>query len=890
MIDNLFKCLARITTKKPVTILLITGIITVIMLILASHLNLELSWVALAPKGDPSQFEYKKILNNYPSASKIYITIRDKKGNPEEAARVAAERLKKLGKYVDNVEYKANIEYMLNNGMLLYKIKDQENITSILKDPNFTGFLKNLNDLYDRKYRENSNNIEDDKDDLARSFWGLKEFLQIYDQSLQNGITNKAYDRGINQLLIGDPYIRSIGGNTLLMTVQPTFGVMDYQNLKPGVNAIENEIKSIEKEYPNYQYGLTGMHVISRDELVTSFRDSNIAMTIGFVLIIIILIIAFKMWLSPLLSIIPLIVGIIWDMGFTTIIIGRLNIMTVFTAAMLIGLGIDFSVHILSGYTEARSNNKSAYQAIYYSLQKTGPGILTGALTTSAAFFALTISSLGLLVELGITMGIGILTIMLAVFFILPSILYLWVNKQGKTKTVKHGSFKIIGRSAVFFNRWKYPVMILILLISILMGWYGEKTNVYLNLKKIEPHGLDSIKVMDDISDKYDMSNDAVMYTTNNLLDTYNLAEELDDKPQVDTVSTITDYLPPESIQKKRLKELRKTGINAFIDNPPVYHNIDKGELLKQFERLNDNMIEMGQLSFMAGIDEIVTVTDQITGTPDQAGILPAIINRLKEEGYKHEYLSDSAALFYRLFSEKSKIMKVSSLLTIVDLPEDIRNRFLNKKGDSFLTSVYAKGNLWDNIQKPYGKNFIYMLRDKVPQITGSPIFLRILYDTLYSEVPEALLLVGITVLILLLFHFKSIKLALITILPLIVAMIVTVGAVHLLKTELDIFSVLAFPLIIGIGIDYGVHFVHHLKIRGEGLEESFSSVGRAVFLTTITTMASFGTLMIAKYRGIFRMGVTMFIGVALCFIFVILLIPIFTENKQENREEKNKF
>ncbi|WP_125990382.1 hypothetical protein [Halocella sp. SP3-1] len=66
------------------------------------------------------------------------------------------------------------------------------------------------------------------------------------------------------------------------------------------------------------------------------------------------------------------------------------------------------------------------------------------------------------------------------------------------------------------------------------MGWYGEKTNVYLNLKKIEPQGLDSIKVMDDISDKYDMSNDAVMYMTNNLLDTYNLAEELDDKCKYD--------------------------------------------------------------------------------------------------------------------------------------------------------------------------------------------------------------------------------------------------------------------------------------------------------------------------------------------------------------------
>lgn len=165
---------------------------------------------------------------------------------------------------------------------------------------------------------------------------------------------------------------------------------------------------------------------------------------------------------------------------------------------------------------------------------------------------------------------------------------------------------------------------------------------------------------------------------------------------------------------------------------------------------------------------------------------------------------------------------------------------------------------------------------DKIPRAKGSPIFMRVLYDTLKGEVPRDLLAVTAIVLLLLLIHFRLVKLIVIAIIPLLSALIATLGMVNLLGIQLDIFSVLAFPLIIGIGIDDGVHIIHHLKNNKTGLGVVFSSVGLAILLTTITTMASFGSLMIADYRGIFRMGVTVFIGVAFCFIFTLLLIPVF--------------
>jgi len=887
MRDKLFKYLANKIIEKPKFILIITSIITIILLLFSLNLRLELSWVGLAPKGDPSQAEFQKIMDNYPSVSKMSVTVEDKNGAPEEAARIAAERLQKL-KYVKRVDYKLNSDYLLNNGLLLYKTDDLNKGTDILKDANFTAFLKNLNDLYEKEYRGNSDSIEDDKEEMVSSLRGLAYFLHSADSSLTNNISRDEMDKAVKRLLIGDPYLRSIKGDTLLMTVQPSFGSLDFEKLQPGVGAIYAELKKIEKDYPGFKYGLTGMHVIARDELVSTTRDSTLAMIIGLILVLIILITAFKMWVSPLLAAVPLLVGIIWDMGLTSIVIGRLNIFTVFTAAMLIGLGIDFSVHILSGFTEARSEGLSPAESVRFTLEKVGPGILTGALTTAAAFFTLTISSLGFLVELGFIMGMGILSIMLAVFLILPVLLYLRDRgkKEGEISVLKKGNYPLIGKIAAWSRKNRYAVLALLLIIIIFSAWQGTKVDFYLNLKKIEPKGLESIKVMDDIADKFNLSNDALLYTTNNLDKTYQLAEEIKDQPQVERVSTITDYLPPADIQQQRLKNL--IPINQMLKNRAAYQKINIENLITQLNRLDDNLIEIGQLSYMSGIDEIVNITDQITGLPGEAGILTNIITKLEDKNFQEQRLNNFVSGFYDSFSRNSTQMEVSRGITVNDLPQDIKSQFISEDGRSYLTAVYAKGNLWDRIKGPFGSSFIHMMREKVPQVTGMPVFMRVLYDQVSTEVIEVLFLIGITLFILLLLHFQSFKEAFIAFLPLISSLTITMGIIKVLNVNLDIFSVLAFPLIIGIGIDDGVHVIHRLNTSDENMQTVFSSVGRAILLTTLTTMASFGSLMTAEYQAIYRMGVTLFVGVALCFIMTVILIPVFLEkgNNVDESEE----
>jgi predicted RND superfamily exporter protein len=87
--------------------------------------------------------------------------------------------------------------------------------------------------------------------------------------------------------------------------------------------------------------------------------------------------------------------------------------------------------------------------------------------------------------------------------------------------------------------------------------------------------------------------------------------------------------------------------------------------------------------------------------------------------------------------------------------------------------------------------------------------------------------------------------------------------------------NIMAIPMIIGIGVDDGVHIVHRYNVEGSGAHHTvFSSTGRAVLLTALTTMLGFGSLALATLRSLGSLGIALFIGVAACFVASILVIP----------------
>jgi len=159
-------------------------------------------------------------------------------------------------------------------------------------------------------------------------------------------------------------------------------------------------------------------------------------------------------------------------------------------------------------------------------------------------------------------------------------------------------------------------------------------------------------------------------------------------------------------------------------------------------------------------------------------------------------------------------------------------------------------------------------------KITGTPPLMLRLIKLIGQDGRIASLLALLAVFILLWIDFGRIKLAFVAMTPLVVGAIWMVGLLTMMGLPFTIVNVMAIPMIIGIGIDDGVHLIHRYRIEGWSNSRTvLSSTGKAILLTSLTTIAGFGSLLLAEYRGFASLGSLLVLGVVACFLTSILFL-----------------
>ena len=159
------------------------------------------------------------------------------------------------------------------------------------------------------------------------------------------------------------------------------------------------------------------------------------------------------------------------------------------------------------------------------------------------------------------------------------------------------------------------------------------------------------------------------------------------------------------------------------------------------------------------------------------------------------------------------------------------------------------------------------------PKITGFPPIFVDMMDIMSQDGKKVTYLALIAVLIVLLIDFRSLKYALLGMIPLVFGTIWMIGVMELSGLQFTMMNILIVPLIIGIGIGDGIHILHRWKLE-KNLDIVYRSTGKAIFLTTLTIMFGFGSLWFSTYRGLSSMGITLFIGVGTCFLATLLMLP----------------
>jgi predicted RND superfamily exporter protein len=154
------------------------------------------------------------------------------------------------------------------------------------------------------------------------------------------------------------------------------------------------------------------------------------------VMVFLVISLGFRDWRAVLLIFIPLVVANIWTLGFASIVVGSLNTFTSFISAVLLGMGIDFGIHLFNRYREERAGGGSLEEAVVRAWDKVGGPCLATAVTASCGFLALLVGRFRGFSQLGLLLGVGVLFCLIAVLTLLP-LLIMWRERATSSKPLE---------------------------------------------------------------------------------------------------------------------------------------------------------------------------------------------------------------------------------------------------------------------------------------------------------------------------------------------------------------------------------------------------------------------------------------------------------------------
>ncbi|MFC1476874.1 MMPL family transporter [candidate division KSB1 bacterium] len=491
MREKFLRKLAELHVSHPWKMLLMVIIATVILGGMASQLSLTMQTSDLLPEGDSKVVQFNKIVDEFATATNLTVVVQ---GDEEEIKKFAdelaplilelrdtslnesnkeqiddlRERIEELQsqgdggseipelesemralqsrmnmKLFQRVDYKAEIDFLRDHMLILVKEDDLKNTKDVFLDPNLAGLLTNYNNSMEKEYVGQGESISTrEKEDGALAFLDGIQNLIFALQGVVSGenIPEEEIQRAADKLLFGEPYMLSYDKEALVMIAIPNFTIMDRDLLNISAVSVQELVDDQLKKYPDITAGISGPIAREHDEEVYGKEAIGSSTLIALIVILILLMVSFRMWVSPFLALLTLIVGVVWALGLSWVAVGQLNMVTSMMSVIILGLGIDFAIHLISGFTERRAAGESILGALEHTYLKSGKGIITGAATTACAFLSLIISQARGMRELGIVIGIGLISILLATMFFLPVLLVLrerLVDRKRESKKEK---------------------------------------------------------------------------------------------------------------------------------------------------------------------------------------------------------------------------------------------------------------------------------------------------------------------------------------------------------------------------------------------------------------------------------------------------------------------
>ena len=665
-------------------------------------------------------------------------------------------------------------------------------------------------------------------------------------------------------------YFFSEDKSLLFILADPYGGKGSFTNDRAAFEEMRRRIAALRPEFPMVRAGITGPPALSNDEMVTAFEDSQVATVLAFVLTLGLLLLGFRRVGKPILMLVVLAVSLAWSMGVTTLTVGHLTIFSVMFISIVVGIGIDYGIYVLFRYEEERFLGRDVREALELTAARSGPGALLGALTAAATFYALMLTEYRGIQELGFIAGTALLMAFLAMLTAFPALLVLMDRRHAGQRGDPSSRAIDLDRVRVpaLERIVRHPKTILVCagILTAFSLWAVRTAEFDYNLLHLQARGTESVLWEQKILATAKRSGFTALAGATSLAELRRKQAAFERLPSVSEVDSVLRLMPERQPEKIRIIHDVAPLVSSVHLSQPESPSLPR--LVAALETLRRRLDVAVSDAGPEGPDrEVQAARDQVH----------ALLARLKgaDPGSIEPALNDFQAQLDADFRDKFHTLQRNlnpRPVTLEDVPEELRRKFIGRSG-RFLLYIYPKVDIWDRQE---AARFVEELRSVDPDVTGTPI---ITYESIGLMVKgyrqgtayAFILVTALTALML-----RRLRETVLALVPLFIGTLWAVGLMSLFDLKFNMANVWGLPLVIGAAAEYGLNVVMRaMEARASQGPLLPRSTVMAVGFNGLTTIAGFGSLLVAHHQGIWSLGLLLTIGTCTSLVASLIVLPV---------------
>lgn len=631
--------------------------------------------------------------------------------------------------------------------------------------------------------------------------------------------------------------------------------VLDYTALEPG-EAASNAIRKTAADLRlaedfRARVRLTGPVAMADEEFGTIKEGAEVNALATILVVLVILWLALRSGRIILAVFLNLVVGLAVTAALGLIVVGALNLISVAFAVLFVGLGVDFGIQFAVRYRSERHENGDLRSALSETARKIGAPLTLAAAAVAAGFLSFVPTDYRGVSELGQVAGLGMLIAYFTSVTVLPALLTV-LKPPGEPEEVGYRAFAPIDR---FLERHRIAVvggtaLVAVAGLPLLFHLHFDFNPVNLRSAKVE-----SVATFLELRNDPTVAVNAINVLVPNLNEADAVAERLKKIPEVDEVRTVKSLIPDN--QDRKLAMIR--GLARQLQQP-----------LSAEDGARPPSDPQNVAALRGTADTLTRLAADSTGPgAQQAKRLSASLTRLAQaDKSKRDAVETAFVVPLKTALNELRDYLQAAPVSMQNLPESVLRQWVSPDG-RIRVQATPKGDPNDNdVMQHFGR----AVQAQFPEAVGTPISLLESGRTIVNAFIMAGIYALLSIAILLWIVLKRFGDVLLTLIPLLVAGVITLEACVLIGMPLNYANIIALPLLLGVGVAFKIYYIMAWRAGQTDLLQS--SLTRAVIWSALTTATAFGSLWLSSHPGTSSMGKLLALSLLTTMFAAVLFQP----------------